>query len=204
MNKDSHLIFETYLNEAHAPLELHRTLIDDLLDKIEVEESSVRIMKLIGIRTDQGALSHIGAPSGSLKGRLQRLMGSIRALTSRDVFKKYEELYGITPDDRAKELLRINPKWDSKKDGPLDERLEKLYNEDPRIDAQKTAQEWVNEIQDLLAHDPKRAFMAALDPERKKHMMYKLRGGIEVIFDIIDIGKIDPNNPSNDPNQGLY
>jgi len=203
-NKDSQLIYEAYLNEAHAPLEVHRTLIDGLLDKIEAEESSVKLMKLIGIRTDQGALAHIGAPTGSLKGRLQRLLGSIRAETSKDVFAKYKELYGETPDERAKELLKINPTWYSRTDGPLDERLEKLYNEDPRTKAQENAQRWINDIQEMLAHDPEKAFMSVLEPGHKKAMMHQLRTGTDQIFNILEIGKIDPNDPTNDPNQDKY
>ena len=195
---------EYYLGEAHAPLAMHKPLIDGVLDKIEVEESRVRMMELIGVRTARGANAIVGAPTGSLKGRLQRLMGSIRALTREDIFRQYEDIYGVTPDARAEQLLQINPNWNSKKDGPLDERLEKLFDKDPRNQQQKIAQDWINAMQKTLAHNPETAFMAVLDPERKAMLMEYLRKGVNLIFDIPNMGQIDPNDPKNDPNQDMY
>lgn len=204
MNKDSHLIFETYLNEQSAPLEMHRVLVDKLLDKIEAEESSVRLMQLIGIRAATGSGVY-GAPSGSLKGRLQRVLGTIkRDYQMPEIYKKYEDLYGINVEDRAKQLLQINPNHDPKKDGPLDPRLDKLFDEDPRSKAIENAQVWLNDVQKELTDSPVTAFLAAAEPERKQDLIEYLKDGIDFIFSIPNIGKIDPNDPSNDPNQGQY
>jgi len=202
MDRDSHLIYEAHLNEASAPLEMHRTLVDKLLAEIEAEESSVRLMELVGPRTYSVA-SIISAPKGSLVHRLGKVLGvMVHDYSVPEVHREYEELYGISVSDRAEELHRINPKWDPYKEGPLDARLDKLYDNNPKHQAIRKVREWVNSIQEALAHDAQRAFMAVAEPEHKATMMEQLRDGIDQIFNIPNIGKIDPNDPGNDPNQG--